>query len=1248
MNPSQSPAPRERGAAVPAASHPQQSEALAPGTRAPRFKPFDKEAPIQKTRRLLPHWEQDGCTCFITWRMADAMPAAKRRQWRAELDAWLEQHPKPWDAAVWQEYHSTFEGPMQEWLDAGHGSCALRDPALRDIIASSFHHYDARRYHIGDYIIMPNHVHVLVTPLPGFTLREITAAWKRYTGHEILKRTGGEAPFWLEESFDHIVRSPAQLDHYRRYIRENPAKAFLKPGQWTHWAHPATTAQLRGFHEPSGLNYAEPNRGAAVPAATPANAALPPKPNRGAAVPAATPVKAAVPAAPLFVATLLLLLTLFGALPSQAQTDFARPAESPVFELNTKAQTDLARPAESPIFELDTTTQPPPPPAISTGEFNLDTRAPTPEQRVDESGAFAVDTRNTLPVGLAISGPAEISSGGTASYKVFWQPSGGPASDVTAQTTLAFADDPPLGTGIGGWTVFAGRVASRSSFQIRARYRNGVGQILSAPFTVTIQPTLLLTISAKASGSVGATTLALRGSAAGGTPPYTITWDTDKNLAYDDATGVSVDVPFNRNTGTHVIRARAKDANGSTTEGSVLVTLNAPPVQNEPPLTKPKPDADIGSGTLKDADGNRLVLDPAKTAVGLVVIVHGLDMQGTNNLSWMRNMAKDIRERCQREGRGEPQIILYEWPSNPSSQDGIDVRAQAILDSTEWTESFSLFKGRVGSAPDHLLDAALEKVMDKLAKTYLPANLAKSWKIMNKPLLVAEFARGVAHWWEPAYDLLQIKPTGLEKGSFLASWVATEAARGKIDPLAPTHFIGHSAGGFVVTQAGVQLKQWVGINGKTFASNPSFMVTCLDTPFPEPSHFSSFPQPGRIERYITQIGGQPGGLNFAWGLEKVDWIWDDFNFFDALTWFPKSGLNFLDPPRAPGRYYRRLQIPLRAFPDGSPRTAAHSYAYAWYAATIRARENDRATEGFYFSPILGNRPFPGYGAGGGFRAPRDGVPGPAVVPIAATPGTFGSVNVTASDMTITEEANAGFWFDVSIPEFAHSLAFSYRFQNAGDGDFLSVEVDGDDRLVTGADTDLSRGQFLMEESDIRRYAGTQIRLIFRLVSRGSPNAVVRVKDICFRLSNDADGDGIANQDEAANGTNPRESDSDFDGLSDGFEIANTRTSPTIRDTDGDGQSDREELLADTDPSDGNSHLRILSWDRNPLDGSVTLVWPTSNDRLYRVICSESMDGDTYSVVSPEMASNTGIASFTHRPESPVTRSFYWIECLNPE
>ncbi len=200
---------------------------------------FEPEAPIEKSQRDLPHWNQAGCIYFVTYRMGDSIPAEKLHELERERFLWLKQHPKPWNDATWTEYSKRFEGPVQQWLDAGHGSCVLRADELRDVVVESFHRFAGARYDLGDYVIMPNHAHVLVTPMEGFALKSILHTWKSFTAKAILK-VCPEAPghFWQHESYDHIVRSPKQLAHYQHYIRENPLNARLKEGSYTHWVAP--------------------------------------------------------------------------------------------------------------------------------------------------------------------------------------------------------------------------------------------------------------------------------------------------------------------------------------------------------------------------------------------------------------------------------------------------------------------------------------------------------------------------------------------------------------------------------------------------------------------------------------------------------------------------------------------------------------------------------------------------------------------------------------------------------------------------------------------------------------------------------------------------------------------------------------------------------------------------------------------------------------------------------------------------
>jgi REP element-mobilizing transposase RayT len=154
--------------------------------------------------------------------LADSIPELKLRLWVDERERWLASHPEPRTAEQVAEYWKLFPDRLQEWLDAGHGSCVLARPPIRILVEQALRHFDGRRYELGEFVVMPNHVHALVTPLPGNELSEILHSWKSYTSHEINQRLGESGPRWQKETFDHIVRSPAQMDRIEQYIRDNP------------------------------------------------------------------------------------------------------------------------------------------------------------------------------------------------------------------------------------------------------------------------------------------------------------------------------------------------------------------------------------------------------------------------------------------------------------------------------------------------------------------------------------------------------------------------------------------------------------------------------------------------------------------------------------------------------------------------------------------------------------------------------------------------------------------------------------------------------------------------------------------------------------------------------------------------------------------------------------------------------------------------------------------------------------------
>ncbi|MCU0786863.1 MAG: DEAD/DEAH box helicase [Verrucomicrobia bacterium] len=196
------------------------------------FTPFNLTGPVSRRTRNLPHWRQDGATYFVTFRLADSIPAQKLKQWRVERDVWLKTHPEPRSEQDQIEFHHLFPARIEDWLDEGEGSCSLRQPEAAQIVVSAFKHFDEDRYALGEFVVMPNHVHLTLKPLGEHTLSDILKSWKTFTAREInhlLDRTG---TLWQDESFDHIIRTESALVQYSNYIKANPVKAGLSAGSF--------------------------------------------------------------------------------------------------------------------------------------------------------------------------------------------------------------------------------------------------------------------------------------------------------------------------------------------------------------------------------------------------------------------------------------------------------------------------------------------------------------------------------------------------------------------------------------------------------------------------------------------------------------------------------------------------------------------------------------------------------------------------------------------------------------------------------------------------------------------------------------------------------------------------------------------------------------------------------------------------------------------------------------------------------
>lgn len=208
---------------------------------------IDPFSPIAQHEHRLPHWQQGEVYYFVTWRLADALPVGKLAQWKEQRATWLQLHPPPWTVETESEFHATFTEAIDRWLDAGAGSCVLRDPVLARVIADGLLHFDGQRYEMDSFVIMPNHVHALFRLMTPYRLESVLKGWKGFTAREINRRLGRRGALWQDDYWDRLIRNESHWAKCREYIFDNPIKAKLPSGEYLVFDR---LAKERGFSNP--------------------------------------------------------------------------------------------------------------------------------------------------------------------------------------------------------------------------------------------------------------------------------------------------------------------------------------------------------------------------------------------------------------------------------------------------------------------------------------------------------------------------------------------------------------------------------------------------------------------------------------------------------------------------------------------------------------------------------------------------------------------------------------------------------------------------------------------------------------------------------------------------------------------------------------------------------------------------------------------------------------------------------------
>ena len=190
-------------------------------------------------KRRLPHIQIAGAMYFITFRLANSLPAEaldKLAEEKHKIDKLPESQK--------ESAHRTWFAKYDDYLDqAQYGNLYLKNEQIADMVAESIRFRDEKIYDLISFCIMLNHVHLVCTPrekLVGmyYGLTELLHSLKRHTVREANKILQRQGAFWQDESYDHFIRDDAELERIVKYVLNNPVKANLviEPANWK-WSY---------------------------------------------------------------------------------------------------------------------------------------------------------------------------------------------------------------------------------------------------------------------------------------------------------------------------------------------------------------------------------------------------------------------------------------------------------------------------------------------------------------------------------------------------------------------------------------------------------------------------------------------------------------------------------------------------------------------------------------------------------------------------------------------------------------------------------------------------------------------------------------------------------------------------------------------------------------------------------------------------------------------------------------------------
>ena len=205
-------------------------------------RPPNMEHRLKYKPKRLPHWDFGDVAQTITYRLADSVSQSEYDKIQVEANNVLpEQRDRYVRTCVEKFIHEN-----------RYGSCCLNNPHAAKIVIDAWYFYAGDWYDLYEWVVMGNHVHVLIRQYEGHRLGDIVGSWKSYTSKKISFLLNLPQPIWREGYWDRMIRDEGHFEKAKQYILNNPQKSGYN--NWPYisggLASPPTTKLSGGLASP--------------------------------------------------------------------------------------------------------------------------------------------------------------------------------------------------------------------------------------------------------------------------------------------------------------------------------------------------------------------------------------------------------------------------------------------------------------------------------------------------------------------------------------------------------------------------------------------------------------------------------------------------------------------------------------------------------------------------------------------------------------------------------------------------------------------------------------------------------------------------------------------------------------------------------------------------------------------------------------------------------------------------------------